>query len=130
MLYKIILPLLGCGFLFLTGFTFSRTMLFIKTGIKVTATVVSVRPSANGEFFPVFAYTVNGRDYENTIDVPAAHWGGSEGTRHTVICNRNNPDKMKMTSFGGLFFLPMVLSCFAAVLLLISAWYYWYAANF
>ena len=124
--YKIVCPVLGFVLLFFTYYLFRNAQNFVKNGNPIKAKVIKVNPGANGRFYPVFGYDINGAKYSGTIKHASPKWGGKEGTMHTIIYNIMQPEKIKVASVGGLFLTPMVLSCFSAICFILFIWFVWF----
>jgi hypothetical protein len=125
---------LGCAFVLLPisaiillgvsiWYAYSSYM-FYTEGVEVQGIVVRLEESSSGEggvtYSPVFAYIVDGQQYEyesvNSSSPPTNKVGDIE----TLLIAPNNPGKARQNSFWELWLLPCILCPVSFFMIILS----------
>ena len=130
MILRIVIPLAGLLMLLLTYVVLSASFRFIREGKQVRALVKDIGAATDGGYYPEFEYEVDGVTYHQSSEISSVKWMDKKGSYHDIIYKKSNPSEIKVVSFWGLFRAPVVISCVAGILLIISGWYYWYSWAF
>jgi hypothetical protein len=98
--------------------------MFYTEGVQVQGRVIRLEESSSEEggvtYSPVFAYMVDGQQYEyesvNSSNPPANKVGDIE----TLLVDPNNPGKARQNSFWELWLLPCILCPVSFFMIILS----------
>jgi hypothetical protein len=105
-----------------------RSIAFIKSGERTTATVIEMIPvhgSDGTTYKPVFEFTTyEGKKIIHRHNASSNPPGWKEGEETGIIYDRNNPENARVVTYFGLFSWSIVLFAIAAPLIIIGGGYF------
>ncbi|HEX2627735.1 MAG TPA: DUF3592 domain-containing protein [Chitinophagaceae bacterium] len=105
-----------------------RSLTFIKSGERTTATVVEIIPvhgSDGTTYKPVFEFTtLEGRKMIHRQNSSSNPPGWKEGEETAIIYDRDNPENARVVTYFGLFSWSIILFAIAAPMIIIGGGYF------
>lgn len=127
MIYKILVAA-GVILFLLAVYFFNKSVRFIKTGERATATVIELVKSTGGKstsYKPVFKFkTALNQEviYRHNVSTSPPAW--KIGEEAVIVYDSNNPQKAKLLTYFGSFGLSVILLALAMPLIVIGGGYF------
>lgn len=118
----------GVGIFCLSIYLLFKSLDFIKTGTRTTATVIELveKSSSDGRTYaPVFEYKTHFNEkikYHYPVSSSPASW--TVGEEATIVYDNNNTRSVKLLTYFGTFGWTVVLMAIAMPMLVIGGGYY------